>query len=166
MASAQQLANLQSVVPAAVDCARKYGVFASVTLAQWILESAWGLSKLATSCHNYFGVKWTQRSTPATYEEFPTYEFIAGKRTLVKAAFASYASADEAFTDHAKLLSSTQRYAAAMKAKTPAAFATALEAAGYSTNPDYAESLQELIRRYNLTQYDVPPATAAASTAA
>ena len=167
MASAEQLAALKAVVPAAQQSAQVYGVPASITLAQWIVESSWGTSKLAILANNFFGVKALQPNTPDTYEEFQTAEFENGKRVIVAALFEKYPSPAMSFDGHARLLAIAARYKPAMAvAHIPTAFAMALQKCGYSTSPTYGTGLCELMREYNLTQYDNQPPAAAQEVAA
>jgi flagellum-specific peptidoglycan hydrolase FlgJ len=162
MATEQQLANLHAVVPAAQASAKTFGVPASVTLAQWVFESSWGTSKLALQANNFFGIKARQGNLPDSYVEMPTAEYEAGKRVIIEAHFRKYESAIESFDDHAFLLAESPRYKPAMDAaKDPAKFAQMLQACGYSTNPNYAAELVDAIRDYNLTEYDIMPATPA-----
>jgi flagellum-specific peptidoglycan hydrolase FlgJ len=168
MATEQQLERLRTVVSAAQASARTFGVPTSVTLAQWIFESSWGVSMLALKANNCFGIKCTQHSIPDTYIECPTAEYQNGKRIIVDARFRKYPSAVESFDDHAFLLAHSARYKFAMlSASDPVAFAKGLQRCGYSTNPNYAAELIEAIRDYNLTQYDIiaPPVTAVKETA-
>jgi flagellum-specific peptidoglycan hydrolase FlgJ len=163
MATPEQMAWLKSMVPFAQTSAAKFKVPASVTLAQCITESSWGASKLAVNCHNYFGVKAAQHATPGTYQEFPTIEYEEGRKVLVQALFAKYATVQESFDAHAMLLADNPRYRSAMVSAAHAkAFAVALQHCGYSTNANYARDLMALMRDYNLTQYDAaaptPPA--------
>jgi flagellum-specific peptidoglycan hydrolase FlgJ len=157
MASPQQIAARLAVVPAAQAAMSQYGVPASVTLAQWELESGWGTSKLATEANNFFGIKAEHLNDPNTYEEFPTWEYENGQRVLVEADFERYPDAASSFADHGRLLSQATRYAPAMAVKDdPYAFANELQACGYSSSPDYGTSLGNIIRGANLTQYDLP----------
>ncbi len=157
MATPDQLARLKAVVPAAQASYRQWGVPASVTLAQWIFESSWGTSELATDCLNCFGVKCLGTTNPNLYMEFPTAEYVAGRRTMVKALFAKYPSLEASFAAHASLLANSARYRPAMAVQSkPEAFAVALQRCGYSTNPTYAHDLIEAMHAYNLEQYDKP----------
>jgi flagellum-specific peptidoglycan hydrolase FlgJ len=167
MPSQQQLDNLHAVVPAAQVCATRYGVPASVTLAQWIVESSWGMSQLAKNANNYFGIK-RNLASAEQYVEMPTAEYVSGQRVMIEAQFAKYPAPLQSFTAHAMLLSLARRYQPAMKvADQPLLFAQQLQACGYSTSPTYGAMLQGFIREYNLTQYDIqPPAKAAAQEAA
>jgi len=158
--TAKEMTFLQSVVLAAQQSQKACGIPASVTIAQAILESGWGQSKLAQEANNFFGVKAKQGED---YAEFSTTEFLNGRKKEVMARFARYSSPVESFRAHAALLSTLPRYKPAMAcAHDPGAFAKQIQLCGYSTNPSYAESLIAVIRAFDLTQYDiqpVPPAT-------
>lgn len=159
MATAEQMAALKAVVPAAQASQRKYGVPASISLAQWIFESSWGTSKLALTTHNYFGIKAEHLGNPATYVEFVTHEYVNGKLALKPAKFEKYFDAADSFDDHGHLLASALRYRPAMAvAALPNIFAFWLQKAGYSTAPDYSLKLIGAMRDYSLYQYDAPPA--------
>lgn len=162
----QQSDFLRDVVPAAQSSQRVYGVPASITIAQAILESGWGQSALARQCNNFFGIKAAAHAEPESYQEFPTTEFVDGRRTQVMAAFAKYPSPAMCFAAHARLLALAPRYKPAMLVRNDVmAFAQHLQICGYSTNPNYASSLMALVKEYDLTQYDVqqpePPANQA-----
>lgn len=158
MASEEQLAILHSVAPAAQAAQLKWRVPASVTLAQWIFESTWGTSRLATTANNYFGIKFHQSTVPATYCEMRTIEFANGEPVIVDALFKKYPDEAASFEDHARLLATSGRYRFAMQhVCSPDDFAASLQAAGYSTNPQYASKLIEAMHDYKLYQYDTPP---------
>lgn len=155
MASQLQMAWLKSMVAPAQMAQRKYGVPASVTLAQCILESAWGKSQLARRCKNYFGIKAVQGDA---YEQFTTREVVSGRSVAELARFAKYPSAIESFEAHGHLLATAARYSLAMEfAHSAAAFCAGLQVGGYSTEPNYAHELMALIDQYKLEQYDVQP---------
>lgn len=161
-----QIDFLAITIVAARTCQRQTGVPASVTLAQAILESGWGRSDLAQGYNNYFGIKANQSElADHDYHEFPTHEYESGKLVLVMADFAQYASATESFLTHGQLLSSPH-YAQAMACRPDIdKFCWALgpkipghpEGCGYSTAPQYHDSLMQLVRIYRLTDYDVTP---------
>lgn len=157
--TAEQSEFLKIVVPAAQAAQQRYGVLASITIAQAILESGWGKTQLARECLNYFGIKATPHYTaPDSYEEFPTHEYVNGKEVLITASFMKYASLDVCFAAHARLLARADRYKAAMAVRNDAAaFARALQVCGYSTNPSYAGLLMDLVHEFDLTQYDLQP---------
>ena len=162
MATPEELSKLQSVVPAAQASARRWGVPASVTLAQWITESTWGTSQLAVEANNYFGIKASTFTAMEGYVEFSTWEYEGGQKVLVKALFAKFGNEAACFDVHARLLATAARYRQAMaSADHPKVFAVALQSAGYSTSAHYATDLLTLMRQHNLTQYDVAPAVPA-----
>lgn len=148
---------LKGTVSAAQRTQQKYGVPASITLAQAILESGWGKSALARLAHNYFGIKATSHTAPEDYIEFPTHEFVDGRSIPTMAKFARYATAKESFEAHAELLAHARRYRPAMDfVNRPADFARQLQLCGYSTSPIYAAKLMRLVNQFDLTQFDVP----------
>src|SRR5271156_1469909 len=97
MATPQQLSARLAAVPAAQAAQRAFGVPASVTLAQWELESTWGTSKLATEANNFFGIKAEHLNDPSTYEEFPTAEYENGVRVMIQADFEKYPDVQSSF---------------------------------------------------------------------
>ncbi len=156
MPSPIQIAARNLVIPAAQATMAKYGVPASITLAQWELESSYGASQLAVQARNYFGIKFHHLDAPDTYVEFNTDEYVQGKKVLLPALFQKYKTDEECFADHAALLAKAARYKPAMAVRTnPALFALGLQTGGYSTAPDYAEKLMTQVRQQNLTQYDL-----------
>ena len=122
------------------------GIPASITLAQGILESGNGNSELALEGNNHFGIKCT-----------PEWK---GK-TMLKDddqkddCFRVYKTPEESFKDHTEFLK-RKRYAPLFELDKNdyRGWATGLKAAGYATNPRYAELLISLIERYNLNRFD------------
>lgn len=156
--NAEQNRFLQSTVPAAQYTQRTYGIPASITVAQAILESGWGKSALAVRANNYFGIKAIAHAAPDSYSEFPTTEFVDGRKRSELARFAKYPSPTLGFAAHARLLALAPRYKPAMAVRSDVmAFAGELQRCGYSTNPRYPHLLMELVKQYDLMQYDVPP---------
>lgn len=165
--NAKQMLFLRAVVPAAIATMKETGVPASVTVAQAILESGWGCSRLARIANNFFGIKADAGSEADEYAQFPTWEYEYGKRVLVEAEFAKYATPAQCFAAHARLLASSPRYAPAMAVKDDAtAFCDELQKCGYSTSSHYAWQLDELIREFDLTQYDLVASASAAQAGA
>ncbi|MFD1552704.1 N-acetylmuramoyl-L-alanine amidase [Putridiphycobacter roseus] len=120
---------------------------ASITLAQGILESANGNSKLAKEANNHFGIKCHKAWSGAT--------FIQDDDTKNE-CFRSYVSAADSYTDHSLFLSGRGRYAGLFELKLTdyKGWARGLKSAGYATNPKYAHLLIEIIERFHLNQYD------------
>ena len=126
------------------------GVPASVTLAQAILESGWGDSHMGDA-NNYFGIK-AQPGEP--FVTMRTREVQGGKSVHIEAPFRRFASVEECFAAHGHFLRDNTRYAAAFQAADGESFARAIAAAGYATDPKYADLLVQIIRDNDLTQYD------------
>ena len=129
---------------------KETGVPASVTLAQAILESGWGDNHMGDAC-NYFGIK-AQPGEPSV--TLPTREVEGGQSVHVDAAFRRFASVEECFAAHGHFLRDNPRYAKAFQAADGESFARAIAAAGYATDPNYADLLVQIIQENNLTQYD------------
>ncbi len=144
------------MVAGAMESEDEYGVPASITLAQIILESSGdypgGLSQLAYECKNLFGMKGKGPSGSKIYE---TAEVGSdGKVIIIQARFRKYRSFQQSIDDHGKLLT-IGRYAAYTKScKTPQQWAEAIQSAGYATDPNYADLLMELIYMYDLERFD------------
>jgi flagellum-specific peptidoglycan hydrolase FlgJ len=144
-----------AIADAAVESADATGVPASVTIAQAILESYWGSSRLARDANNYFGIKAQTRNGSAGAIWLDVWEVIGGRNVVQSQAFRAYDSVAESFVDHGLFLVENGRYAGAMAAKNdPRQFAKELNRAGYATDPAYASKLIALMDRYNLYRYD------------
>jgi flagellum-specific peptidoglycan hydrolase FlgJ len=159
-----QQAFISLVAPGAIVARQRYGVPASVTIAQAIEESAWGQSSLAARYHNLFGIKGTG---PAGSIALPTQEYENGSWVTTEAQFAVYHNVAESIADHADLLATSGYYARAMADRAhPDAFANDLTGV-YATDPGYGANLIALMKLYNLYQYDTAstPAPAAAKPA-
>jgi len=149
---------IMSVAPGARESHRKNGVPASVTLAQAILESDWGRSKLTREANNLFGIKAFSGGGTAGVYEINTWEVYGGQNATVLAAFKAYQSLADSIVDHGRWFHDNWRYHEALTvADDPRAFAYAINAAGYATDPAYAPKLIGLMDRYNLYAYDVEP---------
>jgi Mannosyl-glycoprotein endo-beta-N-acetylglucosaminidase len=160
-APAQQ-AFISMVAPGAIAAQHRYGIPASVTIAQAIDESGWGQSELATADHNLFGIKGTG---PAGRDMQPTQEYQNGAWVTRTAAFRVYHNVAESIEDHSRLLATAPAYRHAMADRhMPDAFAAALTGV-YATDPDYGSKLIALMQLYNLYRYD-SATTAAAPQAA
>jgi flagellum-specific peptidoglycan hydrolase FlgJ len=146
---------ISSIAEAAVESADQTGVPASVTIAQAILESYWGSSRLATEANNYFGIKAQTRNGSAGAIRFDVWEVIGGRNVMQSQAFRAYKTIAESFVDHGLFFVENGRYAAAMAARNDARqFAREVNRAGYATDPAYASKLIGLMDRYDLYRYD------------
>lgn len=124
---------------------KAFGIPASITIAQGLLESRAGSSALATKANNHFGIKCFSR----TCKKGHCMNFSDDTH---KDFFVRYASAWASFRAHSKLLASG-RYAA-LKGQDYRGWASGLKRLGYATAPNYAESLTKLIRLYGLDRLD------------
>jgi flagellar protein FlgJ len=148
---------IAAAAQAARDSQRATGVPVSVTVAQAILESDWGLSQLSQQGQNYFGIKAHAREGSAGVVWFDTWEVINGQSSIRHEPFRAYASAADSFIDHGLLFIQNARYAGAMAARDdPREFARRINQAGYATDPNYAAKLIGLMDRFNLYDYDLP----------
>jgi flagellum-specific peptidoglycan hydrolase FlgJ len=161
-ATQSQQAFINGVAPGAVAAQQKYGVPASVTIAQAINESGWGKSSLAARYHNLFGIK---GSGPAGSVTLPTQEYQGGQWVTIDAQFAAYHNDAESIAGHAQLLATSGYYGKAMADRAdPGAFANDLTGV-YATDPTYGATLIGLMSRYNLYQYGTATAAPTAKPA-
>ncbi|MFS1067190.1 SH3 domain-containing protein [Enterococcus casseliflavus] len=143
----------------ATEVAAANDLYASVMMAQAILESGWGASTLTTTANNMFGIK---GSYNGQYVTMDTYEDDgSGNYYLISAKFRKYPSLKESFEDNAYVLRNTSfssgnyYYSGAWKSNTTSyTQATAWLQGRYATDTSYASKLNNLISTYNLTQYD------------
>lgn len=134
---------------------KKSGVLASLTVAQAILESAWGKSELATGGNALFGIKATKSWKGKVYCK-DTKECYDGVNlvTVNNATFRAYDSWEESVEDHSAFLKANKRYKEVIGETDYKKACEAIKAAGYATDPDYVEKLVKLIEGYELTEYD------------
>ena len=153
------MAFIDDIVAGARRSQDLYQVPASVTIAQAILESAWGTSFLAVEGKALFGVKyspaWNETTSPHVVGAIKkqTDEFINGKWITVDAPFCRYNSWDDSLMDHGLFLRKP-RYAPAFLTTSADDFARAIHAAGYATDPSYSDKLISLMKQHNLYQYN------------
>lgn len=144
----QSSADIQAYIERYRDTAlrheREYGIPASITLAQGILESGAGKSALSRNANNHFGIKalggWNGPVFHAKDDE------------VGLSRFRVYNSADESFRDHAKVLKSGARYRFLFDKSIfdYRGWANGLQKAGYATSPTYAKALIGYIEAYSL----------------
>lgn len=123
-----------------------YGIPASITLAQGILESGSGKGRLSVSANNHFGIKchgWTGKK-------------IYHDDDKKQECFRKYKDAKYSFRDHSLFLKDRKRYAKLFKLKQEnyKGWAKELRAAGYATDKKYPQKLISLIERYKLYKFD------------
>ena len=123
-----------------------YGIPASITLAQGILESGSGKGRLSVKANNHFGIKchgWTGKKIYHVDDE-------------KQECFRKYKDAKYSFRDHSLFLSERKRYSKLFKLKKEdyKGWAKGLKAAGYATDRKYPQKLISLIERYQLYEFD------------
>ena len=131
----------------------------SIILAQGILESGFGNSKLCLRSNNHFGIKWKSAADgDFVYSMDDDYDK-NGKHIASK--FVKYSSASESFQRHSQFIKTKSNYRQLFKyGQTDfVSWAYGLRACGYSTDADYGKQLIKLIRKYNLHKFDTPQTT-------
>lgn len=137
---------IEEYSPIAIEQMQAYGIPASITLAQGILESRAGQSSLAVMGNNHFGIKCHNEWTGDT---------LLRNDDLANECFRSYPTALQSFEDHSKFLL-RKRYKPLFDHRVTdyASWAHGLKACGYATDPNYAVRLISIIERYSLYQFD------------
>lgn len=133
-----------------IEQMRRYGIPASVTLAQGILESSNGQGRLALNENNHFGIK----ATPEWIAQGGRYGLYTDDKPNEK--FCSYDSVGDSYEHHSRFLKENGRYARCFTLAPDdyKGWTLALEQAGYATGGHYAASLQQIIERNGLQEYD------------
>ena len=126
---------------------KEYGIPASITLAQGILESQSGKSRLAIEGNNHFGIKCHKDWQGQT---------ILHDDNEAQECFRKYLNPEESFKDHSRFLAERKRYAFLFRLpKTDyEAWARGLKKAGYATDPTYPDKLIYIIDKYDLAKLD------------
>ncbi len=130
----------------AIEQMLRWKVPASITLAQGLLESGAGKSRLARNANNHFGIKCNGWDGRKTYEDDDARN----------ECFRAYSTPYESYEDHSRFLVNGRRYASLFQLKPTdyRGWAKGLKAAGYATSSSYAKNLIEIIQLYKLYQYD------------
>lgn len=125
----------------------------SPIIAQAILESGWGKSKLAAIYHNYFGLKcgtkWKGKSVNLTTQE----EYEPGTLTTIKDNFRVYGNTEEGVKGYFEFIQ-LSRYQNLKGITDPKKYLETIKSDGYATSSTYVQNNMRLIEQYNLTQYD------------
>ena len=138
---------IERYAPLAVEQQTLYGIPASITLAQGLLESGNGNSRLAREANNHFGIKC------GSGWEGPS---VRHDDDALQECFRAYSSPEESYIDHSLILLERKWYRPLfdLDPKDYKAWAHGLKKAGYATNPLYAELLIKIIEDYELYRYD------------
>lgn len=146
---------------------KQSGILASVSFAQFILESGYGKSELAQNANNVFGMKKSLSGNTwggSAWDGISVYtkktqEYENGAYVTVTADFRKYPSVEKSIADHSAYLlgaknGSRLRYDGLKGCTDYRKAARIIKDGGYATSPDYVEKLCSIIERWNLTQYD------------
>jgi hypothetical protein len=130
----------------AMEEMKRTGIPASITLAQGILESGDGNSRLATKANNHFGIKCHDWNGPSINHDDDKKD----------ECFRKYKSAEQSYRDHSDFLTSRSRYEELFELKPDdyKAWAKGLKSAGYATSPTYAKALIQVIDENELYKFD------------
>ncbi len=131
----------------AIEEMNRHNIPASITLAQGILESGSGESRLATEGNNHFGIKCQDNWNGETIIEDDDEK---GE------CFRKYSKAIDSYRDHSIFLTQRERYLFLFEYKNTEykKWAEGLKKAGYATNPEYPNLLINLIEKYDLSRFD------------
>lgn len=146
---------VEQVWPQAQDAARALGVPPHFIVGQAALETGWGKSQIRNAdgspSYNLFNIK-AGSNWKGAVAEAKTTEYENGKAVTKVERFRSYGSYAEAFADYAKLVGDSPRYAEVLGKTDASAFASALQKAGYATDPAYAAKLTRVINGNSMRQ--------------
>ena len=148
---------------------KKTGILASVSMAQFILESGYGKSELAQNANNVFGMKcslsgntWSGSTWNGTskYTKQTKEQNTDGSYTTITADFRKYPRVEDSIADYSAYLlgaknGSKLRYEGLKGCTDYKKAAQIIKDGGYATSLTYVEKLCSIIERWNLTQYDV-----------
>ena len=131
----------------AIEEMHKFSIPSSITLAQGILESGNGESRLAVEGNNHFGIK--------CHNSWKGKTIIADDDKKDE-CFRKYNNVADSYRDHSLFLINNDRYSSLFELPKSnyQMWAKGLKKAGYATNPKYSSLLIDLIDRYNLNQFD------------
>lgn len=134
--------------------APQYGIrCCSGVIAQAILESGWGESRLAARYHNYFGLKCGTKWAGASVNMATQEEYRPGSLTTIKDNFRVYGSMEEGVKGYFEFIQ-LERYQNLRGIKDPEAYLETIKADGYATSSSYVENNMALVNQYGLRQYD------------
>ena len=148
--SKAQLQYAERYAEAAMDQMKRYGIPASVILAQGIIESASGASELSRKGNNHFGIK----ATSAWLEEGGRYLVYDDDKADEK--FCAYDSVADSYEHHSRFLVENRRYASLFNLSPDdyEGWAEGLQKAHYASSASYADTIKAVIRNNGLDRYD------------
>ena len=129
----------------AMEQMRRYGIPASITLAQGLIESGNGQSRLARTANNHFGVKGTFNGA-----------YVLANDDKPNEKFKKYDNVGQSYEDHSKVLMARryQQYVGSLAHDDYKGWAAGIKKGGYATAPNYVSAIVSTIERNNLQKYD------------
>ena len=145
---------VETIAPLIVEEGKKrgYKVFSTV-IAQAVIESNYGQSKLSAGYNNFFGLKCGSRWKGKSVNMKTREEYSVGTLTTIKDNFRAYDSVEEGVKGYYDFIS-TKRYANLKEALTPLQYAQFLKADGYATSSSYVNTLFSTVQKLGLVRYD------------
>lgn len=130
----------------AMEQMRRYGIPASVTLAQGIIESANGKSTLAETANNHFGVKGTFNGA-----------YVVANDDKPNEKFKKYDNVGQSYEDHSKVLMASryQKFVSSLSPDDYKGWAAGIKKGGYATDSNYVSTIVGVIEGNNLQKYDL-----------
>lgn len=157
---------LKKIADDAQEIGQKEGIYASVMMAQAILESGSGNSLLSSEPnHNLFGIKGSYKGSSVTFNTLE--QDSSGQSYQIRAQFRKYPSYKESLEDYADLIKNgltgnPDFYKPTWKSETKDyKEATKYLEGRYATDRQYSQKLNAIIEAYDLTKYDEPKKEAA-----
>lgn len=145
---------IEKIKDGAIETQENYSIFASITIAQAILESGWGNSELAVKYNNLFGIK-SLRDWNGESAEIETGEYINGVLVKLTQPFRIYNSYKDSIEDHAKFLKKDWYIKSGVfNAKDYKEQINSIFNGGYTSDPNYVNKILDLIKKYNLNKFD------------
>lgn len=143
--SASRQQYIEANAEAAMEQMRRYGIPASVTLAQGIIESANGKSTLAQTANNHFGVKGTYNGA-----------YVLANDDKPNEKFKKYDSVAQSYEDHSKVLMASRytQYTKNLAHDDYKGWAAAIKKGGYATASNYVGTIVSVVESNNLQKYD------------
>ncbi len=136
------------------------GLLASVSMAQFILESGWEPSGLLVNANNAFGMKAGSVYDASAWDGTQIYrcltqEYVNGHYVTVTANWRKYASVDASIADHSAMLCTASRYAGCNQTDNYREAIEIIWRGGYATSPNYVQKICAIIEENDLTRFDI-----------
>jgi len=147
---------IEMIKEPALNIEKEHGIPAAIIIAQAALETGWLRHQIedkytGNNSYNLFGIK-AHGGWAGDTVTINTHEHINGKRVLIEDEFRAYDCFEDSIMDHMKFLFENPRYSKTLETDDPIEFARRLQAAGYATDPAYADKLISIMQTYDLLE--------------